>query len=167
MAVFEDKAGQGIAVIRVLEIDYHLAPAVDEADVAVALNGCETFGEDPGAAVLGRDGYLARVHIVISALVLRTKDGKGIVAGRGRPVKLDVLDGGLAGGCVPDGDFAIVGTYGDEVVVEEEAVVGDILGDAAVSVEGAGGDGSGDQGRKDPPGGNRTDDGRCFHIACF
>lgn len=79
-------------------------------------------------AVLGGNGDLAGVGIVVPPLVVRTVDSQGVVGGRGRPVEVDVLDCHLAGDLVPDGQLTVVGADGDEVVVEQKSLVGDVVG---------------------------------------
>ena len=157
--VIEDELVEAVAVVGIPEVNDHIALAIDEADVAVLLDGGETLGEDPGAAVLRGDGYLSRVHIIVSALALRAEDGEGVVAGGGGPVQLDVLDGDLPGRGVLDGDLAVIGADGDELVIEEETVIGDLLyygstGRLAAGQEGCGGE-------------SREKEITCFHKACF
>ncbi len=165
VSVIEDKLGEGIAVKREAEVDDDLSIVVDEADVSVLLDGGQPLRKDPGAAVLCRDGDFARIHVIVSALVLGAEDCQGVVAGALGPVDLDVLDGDDAGGGVLDGDLAVFGAIGDEVVVQEQPFVRDVFDDFGLVAGGAAGDGGEDDGHcDDEPGEDVEDVIRSFHF---
>ncbi len=165
VSVIKDELCERIAMIREQEIDDDLALVVDETDVPVPLDGGQTLGEDPGTAILGRDRNLARVHVVVAALIVRAEHGEGIVPGPQGPVDPDVLDGHDARSGVLDGDFAIFAPVGDEVVVQKHALVGDGLDNLRLVAGGAAGDEGNDGGGPDDgPGSDGADELDRFHF---
>ena len=139
----------------ILEVDDYISLAVDETDVAILLDGGQSFREHPCTAVLCRDGNLSRVHIIVTALVFGAEDGQRIIAGRSCPIQFNVLDGHFAGGGIFNGYFSVVSPDGHQFVIEQEPVVRDFLGNGSTGVAAC----------ENGCGGKCRENKACFHKA--